>query len=203
MFHELTYVYLKIQGKLVWLSGPPGAGKSTTAQLLGRHDEYVYYEADCTASFLNPFVPTDVENPTIAAFSQPPVKVSFLDLFHSVNNVYSQRCHIYDLTFEFQGLTREFIDEINEAKREFGKRKPEEVNFSEFKSFFGLIAKDVGVQKKRIGGNFAVAHAVNNQEMRECIRQIVPDVIFITLTLTKETQRKRIKVNLMWGYYFY
>ena len=99
------------------------------------------------------------------------------------------------VTFEFQGLTREFIDEINEAKREFGKRKPEEVNFNEFKSFFGLIAKDVDVQKKRIGGNFAVAHAVNNEEMRECIRQIVPDVIFITLTLTKESQRKRIQVN--------
>ena len=105
-----------------------------------------------------------------------------------------ERCHNCDLTNEFQGLTREFIDEINEAKREFGKRKPEEVNFSEFKSFFGLIAKDVGVQKKRIGGNFAVAHAVNNQELREYIRQIVPDVIFITLTLTKETQRKRIQV---------
>ena len=107
-----------------------------------------------------------------------------------------ERCHNCDLTNEFQGLTREFIDEINETKREYGKRKNEmkEVNFSDFKSFFGLIAKDVGVQKKRIGGNFAVAHAVNNQELREYIRQIVPDVIFITLTLTKETQRKRIQV---------
>ena len=107
-----------------------------------------------------------------------------------------ERCHDCDLTNEFQGLTREFIDEINETKREYGKRKNEmkEVNFSDFKSFFGLIAKDVGVQKKRIGGNFAVAHAVNNQELREYIRQIVPDVIFITLTLTKETQRKRIQV---------
>ena len=105
-----------------------------------------------------------------------------------------ERCHNCDLTNEFQGLTREFIDEINEAKREFGKRKPEEINFMDFKSFFCLLAKDVGFQKKRIGGNFAVAHAVNNQELREYIRQIVPDVIFITLTLTKETQRKRIQV---------
>ena len=80
-------------------------------------------------------------------------------------------------------------------------RKLKEQGEIDFKGF-SIIAEDVDVQKKRIGGNFAVAHAVNNQEMRECIRQIVPDVIFITLTLTKETQRKRIKVNLMWGHFF-
>ena len=62
---------------MIWLSGPPGAGKSTTAQLLGRHDGYVYLEADSMASCLNPFVPTDVENPTIAAFRQKALKVIF------------------------------------------------------------------------------------------------------------------------------
>ena len=35
------------KGKLVWLSGPPGAGKSTTGQLLGKNSNFVYYEADC------------------------------------------------------------------------------------------------------------------------------------------------------------
>ena len=62
-------------GKVVWLSGPPGAGKSTTAQLMGRDAGYVYYEADCAMAFLNPFVPTNVDNPTLAAFQQMPLKV--------------------------------------------------------------------------------------------------------------------------------
>ena len=63
------------QRKLVWLSGPPGVGKSTTAQLLSKHAGFVYYEADCTASFLNPFIPPNEENPTAASFKQKPMKV--------------------------------------------------------------------------------------------------------------------------------
>ena len=63
------------QGKLVWLSGPPGAGKSTTGQLMSKESDWVYYEADCTGSFINPFVPSDIANPTMAAFVQQPLKV--------------------------------------------------------------------------------------------------------------------------------
>ena len=73
--------YVKIQpenqGLLVWLSGPPGAGKSTTAQLMGRNQGFVYYEADCTMNFSNPFVDPNVANPTSAAFRQEPLKVRF------------------------------------------------------------------------------------------------------------------------------
>ena len=63
------------QGKLIWLSGPGGCGKSTTGQLMGKEAGYVYYEADCTLYCLNPFVPLDSDNPTRAAFSQKPLKV--------------------------------------------------------------------------------------------------------------------------------
>ena len=64
------------QRKLVWLSGPPGVGKSTTAQLLSKNAGFVYYEADCTMSFLNPFISPNKENPTEASFKQKPLKVS-------------------------------------------------------------------------------------------------------------------------------
>ena len=64
------------QRKLVWLSGPPGVGKSTTAQLLSKNAGFVYYEADCTMSFLNPFISPNEENPSEASFKQKPLKVS-------------------------------------------------------------------------------------------------------------------------------
>ena len=38
-------------GKVLWITGAPGLGKSTSAQLLSRNAGYVYYEADCFYSF--------------------------------------------------------------------------------------------------------------------------------------------------------
>ena len=65
------------EGKIYWISGPPGAGKSTTCQLLGRKHGFVYYEADAMLSFVNPFLPLDVENPSWAHRFQKPLKVMF------------------------------------------------------------------------------------------------------------------------------
>ena len=78
------------QGKVLWLSGPPGAGKSTTAQYLAREKGWVYYEADCYFSSLDPFVPLDVPEPTMAHMKQQPIKVSFVNgpIFTFVNHVY-------------------------------------------------------------------------------------------------------------------
>ena len=45
---------------------------------------------------------------------------------------------------------------------------------------------------KVLWGNFAIAQAVTSREFRDHIRLTLPDCIFITLTLTKENQLKRI-----------
>ena len=63
------------QGKIFWLSGPPGSGKSTTCQLMARKHDFVYYEADATMQFINPFVDLNVDNPTVAAFGGKSLKV--------------------------------------------------------------------------------------------------------------------------------
>ena len=38
------------QGRMIWMTGAPGMGKSTTAQILARNHGFVYYEADCFGS---------------------------------------------------------------------------------------------------------------------------------------------------------
>jgi hypothetical protein len=58
------------QGKLLWITGAPGLGKSTTAQLLARHHGFVYYEADCFFGIRNPYIPTDVPEPSLAQTRQ-------------------------------------------------------------------------------------------------------------------------------------
>ena len=55
--------------------GPPGAGKSTTAQLFGRNHGYVYYEADCYMNQVNPYVDLNADDPTLQQGLQTPMKV--------------------------------------------------------------------------------------------------------------------------------
>ena len=59
-----------LSGKLVWLSGAPGMGKSTSAQYLAKDHGFVYYEADAFGLLQNPFNNLESDNPSLATSSQ-------------------------------------------------------------------------------------------------------------------------------------
>ena len=82
------------QGKLVYISGPPGAGKSTTAMLLAKKAGYLYYEGDCTMAFLNPFVDPNSEKQIKAMLQQKPLKVRY--------NLSKSKIYAICLVLEFQ-----------------------------------------------------------------------------------------------------
>ena len=69
-------------GRLVWITGYPGTGKSTAAQIMARnHGQhalhfshylvlhipgYVFFEGDCFGRLLNPYIPVMAENASLA-----------------------------------------------------------------------------------------------------------------------------------------
>lgn len=134
---------------------------------MGKDAGYAYYEADCTMGFLNPFVPTDVDNPTLAAFRQKPLT----------------------------GFSSEIVDAFLKAKPlmdAMAANNLESVNFDDLIPLWKVMAEDVGFQHKRIGGNFSIAQAVANRKGRDAIREIIPEVIFVVLKMTKGALRKRL-----------
>ena len=99
--------------------------------------------------------------------------------------------------FVSQGISREVAEDFKEAEVEFAKvmQPGADVDWDKLKPVYTTLAKDINAQKKRIGGNFSIAQAVISQAFRDHIRQIIPDCIFITLTMAKEAQMKRLKAR--------
>ena len=155
------------QGKLIWLSGAPGLGKSTSGLLMARKEGYVYYEADCFMNNLNPYVPTDVDEPTLAMISQ-----NFLS-----------------------GVPQERIDTVANGYHHFmAMGDGQEFNFEILSKFYSAMAENVASEQKRIGGDFVVAQAVPTRALRDVIRaKLGSNLIFGVLHMSREDQMERVK----------
>ena len=55
---------------MLWITGAPGLGKSTVAQMLGRDHGFVCYEGDCFGNCMNPYIPLEAESPSLAQWNQ-------------------------------------------------------------------------------------------------------------------------------------
>ena len=164
-FHKLQP---EIQGKLLFISGPPGAGKSTSGLLLAKTQNYVYYEADCFMNFVNPYLPLDCTNPSVDAVYQNPLKGFPL------------------VTVKVMaGLMKDYMD-MSEGKG---------YDRENIKGFYREMAKNIAYEKERVGGpNWVVAQAVPHRWLREHIKQIIgPDCIFVVLCISEETQKRRVE----------
>ena len=142
-------------------------GKSTSAQMLGRDHGYVYYEADCFASMKNPYIDLDVENPSMASAKQKNLKGPGAEA-----------------RLEILGKTTDMWLDIFSGK-EFDREI--------MRMYYAAMAEDIGREKKRIGGDFAVAHVILTKEIRDKMREwLGPDLIFVELEMSQEDRRARV-----------
>ena len=153
------------QGKLIFISGAPGCGKSTTALKLAQKEGFVYYEGDGFAFLRNPYIPLDVEEPGHATFKQKRIRGLSKEGLLS-----------------FSGLEKLFFLDLP---------KGDLTGQEEVFPFFKAMSKDIATEKKKIGGNWAVAFAVPTRKMRDVIKEEC-NATFVVLTVSKDTQQNRI-----------
>merc|ERR1712215_341210 len=153
-------------GKFLWITGAPGLGKSTSAQLLCRNSGYVYYEADCFGSCKNPYIPPDVPDPSMAQVYQKALKGEGLE----------ERKELMKRSMPV------FADMMS------GKDYDKELA----KEFYGAMCEDIKRERKRIGGDWAIAAVTLSRDLRDIIRyKLGPDLIFVILTMDLEDVKKR------------
>eukprot|EP00091_Calanus_sinicus_P022987 TRINITY_DN7576_c0_g1_i3.p1 TRINITY_DN7576_c0_g1~~TRINITY_DN7576_c0_g1_i3.p1 ORF type:complete len:118 (+),score=36.63 TRINITY_DN7576_c0_g1_i3:244-597(+) len=62
------------------------------------------------------------------------------------------------------------------------------------KEFYTAMCDDILSERKRIGGDWAIAGIAMNRELRDHIRsRLGPDLVFVILSMDKEEIRKRVK----------
>ena len=59
---------------------------------------------------------------------------------------------------------------------------------------YECMASDISKQRKRLGGNWAIAQAVFSRAQRDFLRKAIgPDLLFIVLNMSTECQLNRVK----------
>jgi gluconate kinase len=158
------------KGKLVFISGVPGSGKSTSGHLLSKKNGFVYYEADAFMFHLNPYVLAFADHHTRKA------PKNFL-----------------------KGVSQRRIDAVAECGNAItGEFKylleGEQFDFNKVATFYSAMCKDILKEKKRMRGDWVVVHAVPTRELRDHIRkELDDDVTFLVLNMSRKDQVTRIK----------
>ena len=168
--NELTCPYPKQpdhQGKIIWLSGPPAAGKSSTAHFMAKNHGYVYFEGDTFLHFVNPYFPKEVKNPTLEVRQQRPLK----------------------------GYSFESMKVILPGATEWSKIiKFLDYDSQLVSNLYREMARFILKEKKRIGGDWVVAQAVPTRQMRDAIKEVLGDqCTFLTLCLSEEANAQRVE----------
>ena len=151
-------------GRFVFLSGPPGAGKSSIAAWMAANSDYVYYDGDAFLAGVNPYTPADSDEPTLATQEQHPLL--------------GPGMHAR------QDAVQGFGEQFNAVLGDFSQ-----VNEEDVQNFFSSLANDLRTERARLGGDWVMAFAIPDIQSREILRHLLgPDLLFVVLELSPELQ---------------
>lgn len=158
------------QGKLIWVSGPPGYGKSTTCKTLMEKKGFVYYEGDCFMYNTNPFIPPFDGEPIDASFNQKALK-----------GISKERSQV--TTLALSAYKELGLGDRNDFK-----------NVEILNQFYTLMCEDIDKQRRRMGGDWAVGQAVPFKAHRDLIRsKLGNDLVFVVLEMDNELKMERLR----------
>jgi len=145
-------------GNILWLCGSTGMGKTTTAKILQAEEGFVFYEGDCFMFGLNPYVGAAPEG--LTQFGTK-----------ALSGIPKERTEVCRVTL-VEGYTKLL--------------KGEEVDDKIWEDFYNLLCKDILKERKKLGGNWVVTHAVYTRTARDIIRRKMGDGLVLVVLETEE-----------------
>ena len=151
-------------GRFVFLSGPPGAGKSSIAAWMAVHANYVYYDGDGFLAGVNPYTPPKADEPTLATQEQHPLVGP---------GMHGRQKAVAGFGQQFNAVVGDFS----------------QVNVEDIQNFFFSLCDDIVTERKRLGGDWVLAFAIPDIASRDILRALLgPELVFVVLELSPELQ---------------
>ena len=162
------------QGKLLWIAGTPGSGKSSVAQEIAKRKGYVYYEGDCFHQTKNPYIPLNAPNPSVDVIHQK---------FLHGEGIEERRKVCQDAFV--------VIKIFNGEQNSFSKE-----DLKKLKHYYKHLCDDIIKERRRVGGDWVIAYVAFNRELRQLIKShFGPELEMVFLNMTDTTVENRLRAR--------
>ena len=155
------------KGKIVFMSGPPGSGKSTIAGIIAKQEKFVFYEGDGFFLGFNPYVfPNESQ---VEARSEKPALIGA------------------GMAARGEAMAGWLINQYQLAQNETTDRGPTN-------RYFNLMAENIKAERERVGGDWIVAFALKKRLDRDIFRKVIgSDLLSIVLDISLELVKERLE----------
>jgi len=154
-------------GKIAFLSGPPGSGKSTISGIIAKKEKWIYYEGDGFFLGFNPYVfPNESQ---VEARSDKPALIG------------------PGMAERGGALVQFLINQHQLGLNQTNNRRPTD-------HYYNLMAEDIKTERNRVGGDWIVAFAIDKRLDRDIFRKVLgEDLIFVVLDISLDLVKERLK----------